>query len=207
MINIVGNWTSSLEAAGVAELTSPNGGVTLGGFIAPSSINPANWTRSYSRSAYIDSLPPRSNLQILPEATVVRLDISDGKDSAGNLYVGSVEYASNSAAPRRTIKVNKEVILSGGPLGSPKILMHSGVGPKDVLEAANVPLKLELPGVGQNLQDHLVSIFQVDVDELFIYLHSPSRRLVWSGKRLSRQQVISTIPNLISRYVGHIHSS
>lgn len=158
MIDIVGNWTRSLQAAGVAELTNPNGGVTLGGFITPSSINPANWTRSYSRAAYINPLPPRSNLHILPEATVVRLDISDGKDSAGNLYVGSVEYATGPSAPRKTIKVNKEVILSGGPLGSPKILMHSGVGPRDVLEAASVPLKLELPGLGQNLQDHLVSI-------------------------------------------------
>jgi len=157
MIDIVGNWTSSLEAAGVSTLTSPNGGVTLGGFITPSSINPANWTRSYSRSAYIDSLPPRSNLHILPEATVVRLDISENKDSAGNLYVKNVEYASNPAAARKTIKVNKEVILAGGALGSPKILMHSGVGPKDVLEAASVAVKVELPGVGQNLQDHLVS--------------------------------------------------
>ena len=178
MIGIVGNWTSSLETAGVAELTSPNGGVTLGGFITPSSINPANWTRSYSRSAYIDPLPPRSNLDILPEAMVVRLDISDGKDSAGNLYVRSVEYATSPTAPRRTIKVNKEVILSGGPLGSPKILMHSGVGPRDVLEAASVPLKLELPGVGQNLQDHLVNIFR-DARRTFNDMHlHPRRQLV-----------------------------
>lgn len=160
MINIVGNWTSSLQAVGVPALTNPNGGVTLGGFITPSSINPANWTRSYSRSAYVDPLAPRSNLHILPEATVVRLNISDGEDSAGNLYVKSVEYASNATAARKTIKVNKEVILTGGALGSPKILMHSGVGPKDVLEAASVPVRLELPGVGQNLQDHMVSAFR-----------------------------------------------
>jgi choline dehydrogenase len=160
MINIVGNWTSSLQAVGVPELINPNGGLTLGGFITPSSINPSNWTRSYSRSAYIDPLPPRSNLHILPEATVVRLDISNKTDSAGNLYVTSVEYASNSSAPRKTIKVNKEVILTGGALGSPMILMHSGVGPKDVLDAASVPVRLELPGVGQNLQDHMVSAFR-----------------------------------------------
>ena len=48
-------------------------------------------------------------------------------------------------------------MLAGGSLGSPKILLHSGVGPKDVLDAACVPLKLELPGVGQHLQDHMVS--------------------------------------------------
>ena len=56
-----------------------------------------------------------------------------------------------------TMNVRREVILAGGSLGSPKILLHSGVGPKDVLDAAGVPLKLELPGVGQHLQDHMVS--------------------------------------------------
>jgi len=162
IIDVVGNWTSSLETAGVPKLTNPNGGVTLGGFITPSSINPTNWTRSYSRSAYIDSFPPRSNLHILPQATVVRLVVNDEKDSSGNLYVTSVEYASDAAAVRKTVKINKEVILAGGALGSPKILMHSGIGPKDVLDAAGVPMKLELPGVGQNLQDHPVSIGRED---------------------------------------------
>ena len=55
------------------------------------------------------------------------------------------------------ISVRREVILAGGSLGSPKILLHSGVGLKDVLDAACVPLKFELPGVGQHLQDHMVS--------------------------------------------------
>ena len=75
-----------------------------------------------------------------------------------------MEYASNAAAAKTTVmvKVNKEVILTGGALGSPKILMHSGVGPKDILDAASVPVKLELPGVGQNLQDHVVSLYRED---------------------------------------------
>ncbi|KAF8159180.1 hypothetical protein B0H34DRAFT_655044 [Crassisporium funariophilum] len=157
MIDIVSNWTSALANAGVPELTSPNGGVTLGGFISPSSINPHNLTRSYSRSAYIDSLPPRSNLHILPSATVVRIVLSDKPDSSGNLYATGVEFAGNPTASRTTVKVKKEVILAGGPLGSPKMLMHSGVGPKDVLEGASVTMRLELPGVGQHLQDHLTA--------------------------------------------------
>lgn len=52
--------------------------------------------------------------------------------------------------------VNKEVILAGGAIGSPHVLMHSGIGPKDVLTAAGVDVVLELPGVGQHLQDHIV---------------------------------------------------
>ncbi|KAF8962403.1 hypothetical protein BDZ97DRAFT_1824884 [Flammula alnicola] len=142
LIDVTSNWTSSLELAGVPELLSPNGGVTLGGFITPSVHR---------------SLPPRSNLNILPEATVVRIVFADNPDASGNIYATAVEFAQNAAAARATISVNKEVILAGGALGSPKILMLSGVGPKDVLGNASVPLKLELPGVGQHLQDHLTA--------------------------------------------------
>jgi choline dehydrogenase len=156
MINIVANWTSALAGAGIPTLEAPNGGVTMGAFISPSSINPANWTRSYSRSAYIDSLPPRGNLHILPGATVTRLLFSDSSSSSSGLIVNSVEFMNSADNKLMTISVRREAILAGGSLGSPKILLHSGVGPKDVLDAAGVPVKLELPGVGQHLQDHLV---------------------------------------------------
>jgi len=66
------------------------------------------------------------------------------------------EYASAEGAAKKTVNVGKEVILAGGAVGSPQILMLSGVGPQDVLNAANVPVNLVLPGVGQHLQDHLV---------------------------------------------------
>ncbi|KAF9035618.1 GMC oxidoreductase-domain-containing protein [Panaeolus papilionaceus] len=160
MINIVANWTASLNAAGVPTLAAPNGGSTLGGFISPSSINPANWTRSYSKSAYIDSLPPRSNLHILADATVTRLVFGTDKDQNGDLYAKEVEWVpsgASDASGRTSVKVKREVILAGGTMGSPKILMHSGVGPKDILDAAGVQVALELPGVGQNLQDHMTA--------------------------------------------------
>lgn len=51
--------------------------------------------------------------------------------------------------------VNKEVILAGGAMGSPHMLMHSGVGPADVLKKAGVAVQYPLPGVGQHLQDHI----------------------------------------------------
>ncbi|KAJ3513799.1 hypothetical protein NLJ89_g2751 [Agrocybe chaxingu] len=156
-INIQANWTSSLAAAGVAELPNPNGGVTLGGFITPSSINPTNWTRSYSRSAYIDPHIARSNLHILPEATVVRVVLSDDTDRSGNYYAQAVEFARDAESPRQTVGVRREAVLAGGALGSPKILMHSGVGPRDVLEPSSVSVKVELPGVGQHLQDHMTA--------------------------------------------------
>ncbi|RDX51612.1 hypothetical protein OH76DRAFT_304400 [Lentinus brumalis] len=57
------------------------------------------------------------------------------------------------------IKVRKEVIPSSGAMGSPRVLMHSGIGPADVLpEAADGDVQVSLPGVGQHLQDHLVRV-------------------------------------------------
>ncbi|KAF9522776.1 hypothetical protein CPB83DRAFT_800200 [Crepidotus variabilis] len=157
MMDIAANWTSSCAAAGMPELKNPNGGVTLGSFITPSSINPSNWTRSYSRSAYIDFLPPRSNLHILSEATVLRFRLNDTKDKTGKLSANGVEYAKNSKSTSKIINVNREVILAAGALSTPKILMHSGVGPKDTLSGAGIGVKMELPGVGQRLQDHMTA--------------------------------------------------
>ena len=54
------------------------------------------------------------------------------------------------------MKATKEIILSAGTLGSPKILMLSGIGPAEHLKSLGIPVKLELP-VGKNLQDHVVS--------------------------------------------------
>ncbi|KAI0698246.1 GMC oxidoreductase [Cytidiella melzeri] len=148
---IVGDWTETLANAGIPTSTDAYGGDGWGAFVATSNINPSNWTRSYSRSAYIDPLPPRSNLAILANATVTRLIFSNGT----TLNATAVEYAASSTAARKTVNVNKEVILAGGAIGSPHVLLHSGVGPSDVLQRAGVPMQLELPGVGQHLQDHL----------------------------------------------------
>ncbi|KAF8329341.1 alcohol oxidase [Cantharellus anzutake] len=164
---IVGNWTSTLDWIGIPPSPDSNGGSGWGAFIATSAINPSNWTRSYSRSAYIDPLPPRPNLAILPNATVTRIifsgSITSAIDGSTGLNASAVEFASNPGATRRTVLVRKEVIVTGGAIGSPNILMHSGVGPKDILNKAGVPIKHTLPGVGQHLQDHISTqvVFQL----------------------------------------------
>ena len=155
ILPVVGNWTQTLSDIGIPFSADANGGDGWGAFIATSSINPSNWTRSYSRSAYIDPLPPRSNLDILANATVTRIIFSNS--TSGNITAVAVEYAGSRTDARQTVTVTKEVILAGGAIGSPHVLLHSGVGPQDVLQSAGVNLTLALPGVGQHLQDHIVS--------------------------------------------------
>lgn len=111
---------------GIHASTDPSGGDASGAFVTTSTINPTNWTRSYSKNAYIDPYY-RPNLHILTDAQVTRLVFSGSKATA-------VEYGQD----RKTINVAKEVIVSAGPVGSPATLMRSGVGPKDVLDAAGV---------------------------------------------------------------------
>ncbi|CAG7852255.1 SubName: Full=Related to Glucose oxidase {ECO:0000313/EMBL:CCA74335.1} [Serendipita indica DSM 11827] len=145
MPEVLGRWTDTLANVGIHTSSDPSGGDNTGAFVTTSTINPTNWTRSYSKTAYIDPFY-RPNLHILTEAPVTRLIFSDTKATA-------VEYGQD----RKTVNVGKEVIVSGGPIGSPAMLMRSGVGPKDVLDAAGVTTVVELPGVGQHLQDHLAS--------------------------------------------------
>ncbi|KAH9887621.1 GMC oxidoreductase [Cubamyces lactineus] len=164
MVPLVGNWTTTLADIGVAISDDAYGGNGWGAFIATSSINPSNWTRSYSRSAYIDPLPPRPNLAVLPNATVTRLIFDTSNKN--NLTATGVEWAASANADRQTVKVNKEVILTSGAIGTPHILLHSGVGPSDVLQAAGVDVALDLPGVGQHLQDHISTqvVFKTTAD-------------------------------------------
>lgn len=153
VLPVVGDWIPTLQNIGIPESPDPSGGEPFGAFISTSAINPANWTRSHSRAAYIDPLPPRPNLDILPGATVTKILFDD------NLTATGLQFAQSKGGPVTTISVRKEVLLAAGAIGSPNILMHSGVGPKDTLVAAGVDVKLDLPGVGQHLQDHIVSDF------------------------------------------------
>lgn len=132
------------------------GGEVYGGEVSTSSINPANWTRSYSRTGYLDPLADNGNYDVVADAFVLRI-LFDSSSPSGNLTANGVQYTLDSNKTNCTVKVNKEVVLAAGTVGSPAVLMHSGVGPKDVLSDAGVDLVSELPGVGQHLQDHFVS--------------------------------------------------
>jgi choline dehydrogenase-like flavoprotein len=132
------------------------GGETWGAEVSTSCINPSNWTRSYSRTGYLDPLVDQGNYDVLPNAHVTRI-LFDSSSPSENLTANAVEYTTDGGTTMLTVNVTKEVILAAGTIGSPAVLLYSGVGPKDVLSDAGVDLVSELPGVGQHLQDHFVS--------------------------------------------------
>ncbi len=102
--------------------------------------------RHSSAAAYLKPCLPRPNLRICIGAHVTRLLWEK------NRVVG-VEYLRGGHLVQ--VKVDREVVLCGGAINSPQLLMLSGVGDARHLEALGIPIVADLPGVGQNLQDHL----------------------------------------------------
>jgi choline dehydrogenase len=151
----VGAWSTATNNIGVDDTRDAYGGENWGAYVATSAINPTNWTRSYSKSGYLDPLPHRDNYDVLANAQVTRLLFNTSSPSK-DLTANGVEYVLYGRGSRLAVGVNKEVILAAGTIGSPTVLLYSGVGPRDVLNAAGVSVLSELPGVGQHMQDHLV---------------------------------------------------
>jgi choline dehydrogenase len=103
--------------------------------------------RSSVFRSYVFPYMDRPNLTVLTKAMVTRVTIED-KRATG------VEIIYNGALLR--LEPGKEVILSLGAINTPKVLMHSGIGDQAELQRLGLPLIQHLPGVGQNLQDHLL---------------------------------------------------
>lgn len=97
-------------------------------------------------SGYAAGCRDRLNVEFITEARVRKLEM-DGKRVTGVTY--------NRDGQTQTIKANKEVVMCAGSFNTPQILMLSGIGPGDELGRQGVEVVHELPGVGQNLQDHI----------------------------------------------------
>lgn len=107
--------------------------------------------RASTANVYLRPAMQRNNLTVITHALVHKI-LLEGKQAVG------VSYSRKNQT--HEVRVNKEVILSAGSIGSPHILQLSGIGPKQVLEKAGVTCLHDLPGVGENLQDHLEFYFQ-----------------------------------------------
>lgn len=108
-------------------------------------LNTKDGKRHSTAAAFLHPALDRQNLTLITNARVHRVEIENGRAS-GVTYMQEDKLQTVSAA--------KEVIICGGAIESPRILMLSGVGPKAELEKVGITVKVDLPGVGRNLHDH-----------------------------------------------------
>ena len=122
---------------------------------AASQVTVRGGMRAWTSREFLRPAMTRKKLHVLTNSHVTKVIFDYDKRATGISYVRKgVKY---------DVQANKEVILSAGSIGSPQILMLSGIGPQKHLESLNIPIVANLP-VGCNLQDHLLSVVFTDIN-------------------------------------------
>jgi len=111
----------------------------IGAYWTPNSIDKASATRCTSRKAYYDPIVSRKNLKLLTTTHVDQIILE--KNRVGALTAAGVVITSKATGKQTQVFAAKEVILAAGGVFTPHLLMYSGIGPKDVLQAAGVTVK------------------------------------------------------------------
>ncbi|PGG96745.1 hypothetical protein AJ79_09473 [Helicocarpus griseus UAMH5409] len=158
-------WNAYKAVPGVEFPEEGADGRAVGVFWIPNSIDPSTRTRSYSMLGHYENPngpASRENYHLLPghRGTRVILAESENDDESRDWEATSVIITprdgeiDDDTGPLE-VSVAREVVISAGTFHTPQVLQRSGIGPSSVLEAAGVEVKVDLPGVGMNLQDHI----------------------------------------------------
>lgn len=146
---ILDAWREAAEECGIPKITEFNRGDNFGN--AYFQMNQRRGKRWSATSAYLKPAMSRPNLHVITHAQVEKLEL---ESQNGCQRATGVTVCLNG---KETVqfKARREVLLSAGAIGSPQILQLSGIGPGELLQEHGIEVKHELPGVGENLHDHL----------------------------------------------------
>jgi choline dehydrogenase len=129
---------------GIPETEDFNAGDNEGSGYFP--VNQRRGVRWNARKAFLDPVKRRPNLRIVTGAMAERLTVADRRATGVVFAIKGTRYHARAGG---------EVVLSAGAIATPKLLQLSGIGPGAVLAGHGIEVRHDLPGVGENLQDHL----------------------------------------------------
>ncbi|KAL2871171.1 GMC family oxidoreductase [Aspergillus lucknowensis] len=157
-------WFKAFESMGWPQTENPIKGAGAGPFVNSGAVDPATHARSHAGSAYLTrEVLQRRSLRIVTGARAFRLrpkEYSAERSDSPQTFV-AVSYVQNGK--RRRAHVVGEVILAAGATQTPQILEMSGIGNTERLRSLNILDLVDLPGVGENLQDHGFVSFSYEV--------------------------------------------
>jgi len=142
-------WPKTVLNAGYREAKDPRTGSAIGGFNQLNTVDPQHNRRSYAARGYYEPNAHRANLSLQLNALVSKIE---WEEADNNVRATGVQFVTDGRT--HTVRARREVIVSGGTINSPQILELSGIGSPHVLEEAGVPVVVDLPAVGENLNDH-----------------------------------------------------
>jgi choline dehydrogenase len=152
---ILDAWRDAAEECGIPKIAEFNRGDNFGN--AYFQMTQKRGVRWSGTKAFLRPVADRSNLTVRTDAHVHKLLIDS---TANGPRASAVEVRMGKAgifgkASIEQLHARREVLLAAGSIGSPQILQLSGIGPGELLRQYGIPVVHELPGVGENLQDHL----------------------------------------------------
>jgi choline dehydrogenase-like flavoprotein len=142
-------WPKTIANAGYSPAKDPRTGSAIGGFNQLNTVDPEHNRRSYAARDYYEPNADRQNLTLITHALVSKVEL---EKTTGQVKATGVHFTVDGTL--HMMKANREVIVCGGVVNSPQLLELSGIGSPAVLKKAGVEVIINLPGVGENLNDH-----------------------------------------------------
>nr|POE52052.1 oxygen-dependent choline dehydrogenase [Quercus suber] len=151
-------WIDAFKAMDYHITSDPFSGKSIGGYSNAATVDFTSKTRSYSATAYGAPALQRSNFHLVTGATAQKIIL---ETTSSGVIAKGVQALVNGE--RKTFNASKEVILAAGVFNTPKLLELSGIGNKTILEKHGIEVAINNPGVGENLQDHLMTGISFEV--------------------------------------------
>lgn len=145
-------WAATFKTKGLLTTKDPFIEASVGSFSHLNSVDPTTKERSYATTGYYYPAKDRENLVVITGALVEKILFD--KQSSQETKANVVQYHHNGET--KTVVATKEVILAAGAFQSPKLLELSGIGNSNLLKKHGIEVVKDLPGVGENLQDHMI---------------------------------------------------
>ncbi|KAF2141951.1 GMC oxidoreductase [Aplosporella prunicola CBS 121167] len=145
-------WGTTFKNLGYGITGNPISGISTGGYSNTGTIDPKTGQRSHAGAYLTDEVLKRPNLRILTETHVDKLILTKSDDD-GSIIATGVHIALKDGT-KRSVPCTTEVILAAGALKTPHLLELSGIGNSELLQKHNIPVMIDNPYVGENLQEH-----------------------------------------------------
>ena len=147
---ILDAWRKAAAQTGIPEIQEFNRGDNFGNSYFQ--MNQKRGTRWSGTRGFLRPVLDRPNLVVMTHAQVLKINIAQVE---GKTRATGVQVRTRQDPMEQTITARREVILSAGAINSPQLLQVSGLGPAQLLKAHGIDVIQDLPGVGENLHDHL----------------------------------------------------
>ncbi|KAK7747585.1 hypothetical protein SLS62_009084 [Diatrype stigma] len=168
--NNVRPFSTYLEKAfneiGIPTTDDLNCGNLIGAQYCTNTIDPTTASRSSAQTAFLDLCQARHNIKVFQQTSAKRILFDEQKRATGVTVDSGL-----------CLKARREIILSAGAFQSPQLLMVSGVGPAEALKKLNISVVADRPGVGQNLEDHVMYApsYRVKLDTILAETGDPAK--------------------------------